>query len=216
MSEALRLIALRGRAGAGKDSAAAVLVRHLNYRSIAFADALRAEVVDAWRIDPRMLEDRATKELAIPALAVGNCGDTQFVRAVLCAGGCLLTPRSPRWVMQRWGDSQKLRHGRDYYAEIVRRWIGREFGRGWSRIVVTDLRFQAEYAALRSISERGLRVVHVFRPDQTPRTDGHVSETELDGVELPATTYLQNSGTLEDLVSATLRTEAALFPEVVR
>ena len=72
MPEPLRLIALTGRAGAGKDSVAATLVRHRNYRTIAFADALRAEIAAAWRIDPRMLQDPATKEWDIPALAVGQ------------------------------------------------------------------------------------------------------------------------------------------------
>ena len=47
MPEPLRLIALTGRAGAGKDSVAATLVRHRNYQTIAFADALRAEIAEA-------------------------------------------------------------------------------------------------------------------------------------------------------------------------
>ena len=52
MPEPLRLIALTGRAGAGKDSVAATLVRHLNYKSIAFADALRAEIAAlGWAVE---------------------------------------------------------------------------------------------------------------------------------------------------------------------
>ena len=53
------IIGLTGHAGAGKDSAALCLLASA-WRSIAFADALRVEIAAAWRIDVRMLTERAT------------------------------------------------------------------------------------------------------------------------------------------------------------
>jgi len=209
MTEPLRLIALTGRAGAGKDSVAATLVRHRNYRSIAFADALRAEIAECWRIDPRMLQDPGTKEWPIPALAASNCGDPRFVWHAARREHSLTEPRSPRWVMQQWGDFVRGLHGDGHYAEIVRRWIKRQYGSGWTRIVVTDLRFLTELAALRMTDLRALRVVRVRRPSLPPPVDAHPSETQLRHVE--ADDELINDGTPADLVSATLRLEAGLW-----
>ena len=207
MPEPLRLIALTGRSGAGKDSVAATLVRHRNYRTIAFADALRAEIAAAWRIDPRMLLDPATKEWDIPALAVGQCGDTHFIAQHQQTG--LAEPRSPRWVMQRWADYMKLRHGQAHYAETVMRWLRRQVGTGWTRLVVTDLRFAAELHALRMGSDQ-LRVVRVHRPGQPPLpANPHASERE--HLLIGADVDLVNDGTLEDLVHQVLRMEACLF-----
>ncbi|MCL1962229.1 MAG: hypothetical protein FWG56_10795 [Desulfovibrionaceae bacterium] len=211
MPEQLRLIALTGRAGAGKDSVAATLVRHLNYRSIAFADALRAEIAQAWRIDARMLQDPAAKELDIPTLAIGNCCDTEFMWHAAEFECDLTRPNSPRWIMQRWGDFQKQRHGRDYYAATVAHWIKRQIGAGWRRLVVTDMRFVLELESLRRMSDR-LRTVRVLRPGQGIATASqHASETELIGVATHS--GLLNDGTLQDLVNATLRMEASLWTD---
>jgi hypothetical protein len=206
MPEPLRLIALTGRAGAGKDSVAATLVRHRNYRTIAFADALRAEIAAAWRIDPRMLQDPATKEWDIPALAVGMCGDTQFIARHRADG--LDEPRSPRWVMQRWGDHQKARLGARHYADIVIDWLLRQYGTGWTRLLVTDLRFAVEHHRLRLVSDR-LRVVRVHRPGLPATPATHASEREQ--VFITNDVDLVNDGTLEDLVFEAQRMEACLF-----
>ena len=202
MSEPIRLIALTGRAGAGKDSVAATLVRHLNYKTIAFADALRAEVAEAWRIDARMLTDPATKEWAIPALAVGNCCDTGFVQRYAAEG--LTEPRSPRWVMQRWGDYRRAADG-DCYAKIVARWIRRNVGTGWTRLCVTDLRFVNELAWLQAEQPKRLRVVRVLRPGAAVPLSGHASEHQLASVQVDR--ELMNDGSLADLVQATLEME---------
>jgi hypothetical protein len=209
MTDTLRLIALTGRAGAGKDSVAATLVQRLHYQNIAFADALRAEIAQAWRIDPRMLQDPRTKWWPIPALAVSNCGETAFTWAFACEPISDLTePRSPRWIMQRWGDFQRDRHGNDYYAQIVIRWLKRQIGSGWTRFVVTDMRFGVEMAALSQVGDR-VRFVRVARPKLPPPTDRHASETELLRAEVDYD--LVNDGTLADLERATLRMERDLF-----
>jgi hypothetical protein len=211
MTEPLRLMALTGRAGAGKDSVAATLVRRLNYRSIAFADALRAEVAEAWRIDARMLQDPGTKEWDIPALALGMCSDTVFAawRAKVFDDD-LCAPRSPRWVMQRWGDWRRLGNP-DYFASKVGRWLGQQIGTGWRRLVVTDVRFRNERACVMDAYGCQMRLVRVHRPCNEGRTleQYHASETGMNGVH--ADYDLINAGDLAALEHATLAMEAALY-----
>ena len=143
------LIALTGHAGAGKDTAASFLVSAAGYQAIAFADALRREVAAAWRIDHRMLTDRATKEWPVPALAAGNCGEPGFVAWCNDSGHSLTEPRSARWVMQNWGSWVRRRQP-NHYAMIVAAWARRRVGFGWRRLVVTDLRYPNEEAARRA------------------------------------------------------------------
>ena len=194
------IIALTGRPGVGKDSIGDVLAPQQGFARIAFADALRREVAEAWRIDLRMLTDRPTKELELPALAAGMCSDPAFMRWVADGGDSLTAPRSPRWTLQRWA-SFKRQFTPDYFARIVERWIRRQLGSGWDRIVVTDLRDPVEEAMLRRL---GAKVVRVHRPELAAMpadTAMHVSEqhhrTEADADIL-------NDGSMQALADAVL------------
>ena len=194
------IIALTGRPGAGKDSIADVLAPQQGFVRIAFADALRREVAEAWRIDLRMLTDRPTKELELPALAAGMCSDPAFMRWVADGGDSLTAPRSPRWALQRWA-SFKRRFAPDYCARIVERWIGRQLGSGWSRIVVTDLRDPVEEAMLRRL---GAKVVRVHRPELAALpsdTAMHVSEQHH---RTKADADILNDGSMQALADAVL------------
>ena len=194
------IIALTGRPGAGKDSIADVLAPQQGFARIAFADALRREVAEAWRIDLRMLTDRPTKELELPALAAGMCSDPAFMRWVVDGGDSLTAPRSPRWALQRWA-SFKRRFTPDYYASIVERWIRRQLGSGWTRIVVTDLRDPVEEAMLRRL---GAKVVRVHRPELAAMpadTAMHVSEQHH---RIKADADILNDGSMQALADAAL------------
>ncbi|NMM75532.1 hypothetical protein B2J89_02295 [Acidovorax sp. SRB_24] len=194
------ILALTGRPGVGKDSVADMLAPQQGFVRIAFADALRREVCDAWRIDLRMLTDRHTKELPLPALAAGMCSDPAFMRWIADGGDSLTAPRSPRWVLQRWA-SFKRRYSPDYYAAIVERWIGRQIGCGRDRIVVTDLRDPVEEAMLRRL---GAKVVRVHRPELAALpadTAMHVSEQHH---RIKAVADILNDGSLQTLANATL------------
>ena len=194
------IIALTGRPGVGKDSIGDVLAPQQGFARIAFADALRREVAEAWRIDLRMLTDRPTKELELPALAAGMCSDPAFMRWVVDGGDSLTAPRSPRWALQRWA-SFKRRFAPDYYASIVERWIGRQLGSGWNRIVVTDLRDPVEEAMLRRL---GAKVVRVHRPELAAMpadTAMHVSEQHH---RIKADADILNDGSMQALADAAL------------
>ena len=194
------IIALTGRPGAGKDSIADVLAPQQGFVRIAFADALRREVAEAWRIDLRMLTDRPTKELELPALAAGMCSDPAFMRWVADGGDSLTAPRSPRWTLQRWA-SFKRQFTPDYFARIVERWIRRQLGSGWNRIVITDLRDPVEEAMLRRL---GAKVVRVHRPELAAMpadTAMHVSEQHH---RIKADADILNDGSMQALADAVL------------
>ena len=194
------IIALTGRPGAGKDSIADVLAPQQGFARIAFADALRREVCEAWRIDLRMLTDRPTKELELPALAAGMCSDPAFMRWVADGGDSLTAPRSPRWTLQRWA-SFKRQFTPDYFARIVERWIRRQLGSGWNRIVITDLRDPVEEAMLRRL---GAKVVRVHRPELAAMpadTAMHVSEQHH---RIKADADILNDGSMQALADAVL------------
>jgi hypothetical protein len=167
------ILALTGRPDVGKDTVGQILCHQFGFASVAFADALRLEVTEAWRIDARLLTWRPTKETPVRALATGMCGDRAFIGWTLSQGICLLEPRSPRWTMQRWAD-YKRRFNPAYYATRVDEWIDQRVG--CDRMVVTDLRDDVEEATLRI---KGARVVRIHRLQSAALpndTATHVSE----------------------------------------
>jgi len=202
------LLGFAGHAGSGKDTCAQILAAY-GFRSIAFADALRGEVAEAWRIDARMLSDRETKEWDIPALAIANCADTAFVRQMQLCGHDLQAPRSPRFIMQRWGTEYRRAQDGDYWVKLVVRWAGCMRGAGWHQLAITDVRFRNEMAAVRSL---GGHVLRVHRPDAQPLaadTGEHVSEALPLIEDLP---IVHNDGDLGHLESELVRVLQGMDP----
>lgn len=169
------VIALTGRPGVGKDTIADLIAPALGFQRVAFADALRREIAEAWRVPVAMLTDRATKEWDIPAFAVGMCADAGFMSWCNEQEISLHEPRSPRWVMQNWADYSR-RYTPDRYAQIVARWIQRQIGSGWTRIVVTDLRHTVECEALEQFDAKIVRVVRPSAAALSTDTAAHSSE----------------------------------------
>lgn len=200
------IVALTGKPGVGKDSIGDVLAPQQGFVRIAFADALRREVSEAWRIDLRMLTDRPTKEWPIAALAAGMCSSTSFQTWCLNGGESLTEPRSPRWVLQRWASFHR-RFEPEYYAQMVEQWIVQRLEHGQRRFVVTDLRDPVEETMLRRL---GAKVVRVHRPDLAALpsdTAMHVSEQHH---RIKADADILNDGSLQALADAALECVEAL------
>ncbi len=197
------LLGFSGPAGSGKDTCAAVLSRY-GFRSIAFADALRAEVAEAWRIDARMLTDRVTKEWDIPALAIANCASSAFVLRMRELGEDTLVARSPRWVMQRWGTEYRRHvHGHGYWTNAVRRWVGRQRGVRAQRLCITDVRFDDELAVL---EDMGGHQVVVHRPEITTALARNTQQHCSEHVAVRATSpVVHNDGDMEHLHAELMR-----------
>lgn len=201
------LLGLSGRAGAGKDTCAELLVRH-GFRSIAFADALRQEVAEAWRIDPRMLTDRSTKEWAIPALAIANCAEPGFILTMERHGEDLYVPRSARWVLQRWGTEYRRETSSTYY------WIDQGLERlhrlrasGCHRICITDVRFLNETNAVESL---GGEVVQVIRPDLPALEASAAAHPSEQAPKVGPAAIVHNDGDLDHLHAELLRVLQAI------
>lgn len=227
------LIALTGAPGVGKDTVARIIqAASPQTRAIAFADALRREVVAAWGIDLAMLTEPATKEHPITALAADRCAHDDFCRW-LVREGCddITAPRSPRWVMQQWGSYQRSKNPQHYIhivREHIRLWTASPplkggYQRAWTapehpmpahithppQAVVTDLRYPNEATMLRA---QGAKIIRITRPDATllsADTANHSSEQHQGG-GLPADAIISNHGTLHHLTAEVARTLATL------
>lgn len=197
------LLGFHGPASAGKDTCAQLLADH-GFRAVAFGDALRAEIAEAWRIDSRMLTDRATKEWPIEALAIGRCADAAFVRGY--PAEALEEPRSPRWVMQQWGTEYRRAGFAHYWVEQVHRWVLARRAEGHHRLCITDVRFPNE-AAL--VAHLGGHVLRVHRPSLPVAAAVHASEQVL-----PCNEVVHNDGDLEHLRAELLRVVYRLAPAV--
>ncbi len=187
------IIALTGYAGVGKDTVADLLVTHLGFVKLAFADALRGEVAEAFDIDIGTLADPLTKHEPLPALSMARA-PLGFVGAVALTIGSehrdacgFLTPdwlvqaRSPRQVMQWWGTEYRRRQQSSYWT---RQLVGRIAGltrAGHDRLVITDCRFANEADCIHGV---GGRIWQVTRPgiEASTTTEGqHVSATDGSG-----------------------------------
>ena len=174
----MKLIALCGAAGAGKDTVADILPA----RKLAFADALYREVADAWSVEQHVLRCRETKELESPILSVAHCKDLGF--RTNCWRDFHNRPRSPRQILQWWGDYRRAQDP-DYF--VKRMSITRD-------TVITDVRFPNEAALVRQL---GGQLWQIRRPGYEAGGTGHASDT--DGSEFRPDVVLENFGSLEDL-----------------
>lgn len=207
------VIGLTGLAGAGKDTVADYLVEQHNFTKLAYADTLRAEVAHAWGIAPELLSNRAQKEIPQVPLEIGRCQDSRFVRYALTqlaegneaawAVECN-TPRSPRWIMQRWGDFRRELLGKDYFLNALRQKIEALD----SNIVVSDVRFNNE---AQQMSQHKAWIWHIQRPNLAA-VSAHASENGIDPHWIDCD--INNSGSINDLIEHTAdKLTRALFGE---
>lgn len=203
----LHILGLCGFAGSGKDTAADLLVTHAGFRKLAFGDALKAELCEAFAVEASTFTLREWKATPMDALAFRRCTDPAYVAHALAhvAAGRrvdvaeeLAAPRSPRQTMQLWGTQYRRAQNRDYWARQVRSTIAyhvRELGaRRW---VLTDCRFENEVSMVRAL---GGRLWQIKRPG----LDGGTSlegqhESATDGSAFKPDAILNNSHEIRHL-----------------
>ena len=185
---AIHLIGLTGYAGAGKDTVADLLVAHAGFRKLAFADALRGEVMEAFGLDASALTEPSTKHTPNAALSLRRA-PREFVAALALSlsqaapdhrsplsDAWLDEPRTPRQILQWWGtEYRRAQHPRYWTRALVSRLI--QYRRwGETKHVVTDVRFANEADVVRC--SRGA-IWQVTRPTAEGQTEGgHVSATD--------------------------------------
>lgn len=205
MEQRLQFIGLCGFAGAGKDTAADVLVRHCHFRKIAFADALKAEIVTAFCVDPDLFRIPARKAEPTASLALERCHLPAFANAVIrheaerpgFAGvlPAMSRARSPREIMQLWGTEFRRGQDENYWTKqltaSIRYFIEKRHPQ--AGFVVPDCRYANEVDVIRRL---GGRLWQIKRPDLEAGS-GHTSAT--DGTEFKPDLILHNSHTPKHL-----------------
>lgn len=203
------LIGLTGHAGAGKDSAAAVLVQ-AGWRAMAFGDALRVETAEAWHIDIGVLAHRASKESPSPRLALRYCTRAGFLAWAQAKGMDVAQPRSPRAVLQAWGTWRRALDPL-HWVQPVEAWVRQQRRAGAPGLVITDLRMANEAAMLRECGGHLLRVHRPGLPALPPETAGHESEGH---TALLADGDIHNNGDLQHLQAEVWRVVQRFSPSI--
>jgi len=170
------LVGLTGRAGSGKDTAAAYMEDQYAFRAIGFADPLvdmLGALIEHVDVDGAWLVERALKEM--PMRVIG---------------------RSYRELAQTLGTEWGRALDADFWIKIAAYRVQQIHQLG-DNVVITDVRFANEAAWVRQM---GGHLVQLLRDDAAP-VRMHVSEQQIDLVKAERT--LVNNGskaTLQDQI----------------
>lgn len=188
MTHHTHVIGLTGPMGSGKDTVADLLTTHCGAYKLAFADALRGEISDAFNIETVFLTRRETKEHPLTALALAHCLDPMFVARMIVQNHHfndgpldLNTPRSPRQIMQWWGTEYRRALEPGYWVRKAAQRIRYMHQTLAARlIVITDVRFDDEAQLVRAL---GGQIWQIKRPGCEVGSTAHVSEVTGEGFE---------------------------------
>lgn len=173
------ILGLHGRAGAGKDTAAAYLVQHYGFHRYGFADPLRDMILallDTCGIDHAWVTEPHLKEQPIPGLGHSYRELAQGL--------------GTDWARKQLGDSFWLRAAEAALGISADNLPGHQAVH--DRIVISDVRFENEAAWVTSL--HGV-VVGLMRAEAPPVRD-HVSER----FNHPGCAgHLRNDGSIADL-----------------
>lgn len=202
------VIGITGRAGAGKDTCAEILVNSHAFATVAFADALRRELVQAFGVDIRLFTDRSTKNVPTDALSLGRACEPRFIDLMRALDHDIIRPRSPRDVMRLWGTAyRRAVDGENYWLARLHEAVEQLQREGWRRIAISDIRYPNEAAFSRELGASIWRI-HRRIADDIPAD--HDSESQIDLIEPDY--RLHNDGSLAAFVYDTLVTyEQHLF-----
>jgi hypothetical protein len=175
------VLALCGRAGTGKTTAAAYLVERYGFEPIAFADPIRAMLeclLIEQRIDYAWLHEPSLKERAIPPLGTS-------ARHLMQSLGDWGRALDPDWWVSALAAAAGLAGSPDTWAPVH------------DRILITDLRFANEAAWLDGLCATTIKITRA----DAPVVREHRSEDHIDAIA--ATNTIANDGpTLEGLHAA--------------
>lgn len=216
----IQILGLSGAKGSGKDSFANVLVRDHGFVRIGFADSLYQEVAHAYSTTVEELGRRDLKETAQPRFAPAMCKDSDFVevlRELETRAGRRFDmgiPMSPRAVLQLWGAEYRRKQDPLYWLHQVQTKIS-ALPRSTPGIVITDVRYRNEATLIHQMGGQILRVVRdvidqamAQARERKEAWAVHDSETEM--LDWKFDGYIDNNGSLEDLVS---QVSVALRPD---
>jgi hypothetical protein len=182
------LVAFTGNIGAGKDTAAQILIDKYGYKKISFADRLKdiLSILFSWdrdMLEGRTLESRQWRE-----------EKDEWWSAKL---GRDITPRQ---MLREFGtDIFRDKFNADVWVLCVERMLGRAAGAGTDSVkyVITDCRFENEAAM---ITRLGGRIVEICRNDTgrgQGQGQGHISDAGIPQAYVHE--KIDNNGTVSEL-----------------
>lgn len=202
----MMIIGLSGYAGSGKDLFAELAGERIWCARMAFADALRREVAQAFAISPAELLDRRTKDVPNPRLRPPWCTDLAFADILRAHGR---DTYSPREVLQLWGTEYRRAVTPRYWIDRLEECIPAYRLAGYPCCLVTDVRFpnEAEW-----IEVEGGQVWRIDRPGVEP-TNAHSSERALDDWHFAL--RIRNDGSIEQLAKIARDLVGAYLPVAI-
>jgi hypothetical protein len=178
----MNIIGITGRAGAGKDTAADVLVERFGFVKVALADPIKRICRDVFAFTDEQLWGASEKR---------NAPDERYRRA----DGSFLTPR---YALQTLGTGWARACYENVWIDYAIKSATEFLEAGAAGVVIPDVRFPNELAAIRAAGGRIWRIERATYTSESFRD--HVSETSLDGFEVDVT--IENDGSLSQLLTA--------------
>lgn len=199
------IVGLHGNTGSGKDTVADHMARKHSFHKIAFADAVKRDLVDMFDVSPQWFNDRTMKGMETELLSLGRCTSGEFsdwyigtaagqVEAASLGVGVLTLPRSPRWLMQTYGTDYRRNSDVNYWINrLIDTMAAIPTG---DNIVISDVRFQNESDFVKGESDTNevWEIVRMNNPHHN-KSDRHTSNMRLPAVDK----VLFNSGTINQL-----------------
>lgn len=182
------IIGLSGYAGSGKDLFAELASEIVWSARVAFADALRREIAQAFGISP--LELLRNKQRPNPRLRPPWCTDPAFTEILIERRRDTYTPRE---VLQLWGTEYRRAQDPEYWVKRAAEMVDACRFIGYPVCLITDVRFPNEAAWVESA---GGQVWRIERPGIEP-VNSHCSERLLDDWRFAL--RIRNDGSIEQL-----------------
>jgi len=175
------VVGLVGRAGAGKDTCADILVQTRGFARLAFADALRDEVIAAFAIDPAILVDRLLKERPTDSLQIRRSSDQRFIDRANRLGFDMWRARSPREILRLWGTEYRRQlDGENYWIEQANDRFNALLATGHRRVCFTDVRYPNEGGYITQSLDGELWRIRRRIADNAPAN--HTSESKIEDI----------------------------------
>lgn len=188
-----RFIGMSGGAGSGKNVTADILVQRYGYFEMALADPIKRIAKDLWGFTVEQLWGPSDQRAGLPPSGEGPiCREAlQFIGTEI---GRYLDPDV--WIRRLMADADMVLSGSAYYVRELGMEVAEKHIQPPNGIVVTDVRFPNEAAA---IEDQGGQVWLVRRKAAgAPEggIEGHASEHDMSE---HADKIIDNDGTLEEL-----------------
>jgi len=201
-----RIIGIHGLPGAGKDSIADYLRSKYEYGKLAFADELKHELSVAFQVSPMYFNSRELKNVECHELALVMCQDDGFVAWYVETEEGRIDGRSyeasrrsrtPRWLMQRWGDYRRSQDNRYMVKKLIGRINNLPASLAEHNIVIPDVRRDVEAEAIAEFGNYEIwEVVRADNPHHDA-SDKHLTNAPLSMRYIDA--ILLNNSTLDHL-----------------